>query len=134
MLSLFLSSFLAATVLPISSEFHLAYLDTKSHNPYLLLLVATLGNSLGGLSCYYLGRLGKWKWLSKYFKIKEETIRKYQLKLHKLRGWPALFCWLPVIGDPIAVTYGLMRSKLFSFTIFMVIGKFLRYLLIIKAI
>ena len=131
MISLFFSSFLAATILPISSEVHLAYLSHSADSKVLLILVATSGNFLGGLSCYYLGYLGKWEWLGKYFKIKSETIVKYKYKLEKLNGWPAFFCWLPIVGDPIAVSYGLMRSPLISFSIFMLFGKLLRYVFII---
>ncbi|OUR97937.1 hypothetical protein A9Q84_07005 [Halobacteriovorax marinus] len=134
MISLFFSSFLAATILPISSEFHLAYLGSTTENPYLLILVATLGNSLGGISCYYLGKFGRWDWLSKYFKIKQSKILKFKTKLDSFKGWPAFFCWLPIIGDPIAVTYGLMRSSLTSFSLYMVLGKFLRYLVIVLII
>ncbi len=131
MISLFLSSFLAATILPISSEVHLAYLSSSSEESYVLLIVASLGNFLGGLTCYYLGILGKWEWLEKYFKIKISKIEKYKKKLENLRGWPALFCWLPIFGDPLAVTYGFMKSPVISFSIFMFLGKFLRYAVII---
>ena len=131
MIALFFSSFLAATIIPISSEVHLAYLSSSNEDPILILAVASVGNFLGGLTCYYLGLLGKWDWLSKYFKIKINTIEKYKAKLERLRGWPALFCWLPIIGDPIAVSYGFMRSPVISFSLFMFLGKFLRYLVII---
>lgn len=131
MISLFFSSFLAATILPISSEVHLAYLANSEHSKISLLLVASSGNFLGGMSCYLLGHLGKWEWLSKYFKIKNETIVKYKSKLESFKGWPALFCWFPVVGDPIAVTYGLMKAPLLSFSIYMFAGKFLRYLFVI---
>jgi membrane protein YqaA with SNARE-associated domain len=133
-IALFFSSFLAATILPISSEVHLAYLSSSSEDKVLLLLVASLGNFLGGLTCYYLGYLGKWSWLEKYFKIKLSKVEQLKFKLDKFKGWPALLCWLPIIGDPLAVTYGFMRSPFLSFSIFMFIGKFLRYAVIIYLI
>ncbi|WP_372656011.1 YqaA family protein [Halobacteriovorax sp.] len=127
---------MAATILPISSELHFAYITNLSSDEDIIiaLFVATLGNSLGGLSCYILGHLGKWSWLEKYFKIEETKILKYKTKLESFGGWPALLCWLPIIGDPIAVTYGLMKAPLRSFVIFMSLGKFLRYLFIIYII
>ncbi len=127
---------MAATILPISSELHFAYITNLSSNEdvFIALAIATLGNSLGGLSCYVLGHLGKWIWLEKYFKINEEKIIKYKTKLESFGGWPAFFCWLPIVGDPIAVTYGLMKSPLRSFLIYMSLGKFLRYLFIIYLI
>jgi membrane protein YqaA with SNARE-associated domain len=131
MISLFLSSFLAATILPISSEVHLALLSNTTESKIQILLVATLGNFLGGLSCYYLGYLGKWDWLNRFFKISNEKIIAYKNKLEKLRGWPAFFCWLPIIGDPLAVAYGFMKAPFYSFSFFMLVGKFLRYVFII---
>lgn len=127
---------MAATILPISSELHFAYITNLSSDEdiFIALIVATLGNSLGGVSCYILGRLGKWSWLEKYFKISEQKILDYKKKLDSMGGWPALLCWLPIIGDPIAVAYGLMKAPVGSFIIFMSLGKFLRYLTIIYLI
>ena len=133
LISLFFSSFLAATILPISSELHFAYIANinTSNEISLFLLVATLGNSLGGVTCYILGRLGKWEWLSKYFKIRSDSMLKYKVTLESYGGWPALLCWLPIIGDPIAVYFGLMKAPIKSFILFMTVGKFLRYLFIV---
>ncbi|MDZ7633963.1 MAG: hypothetical protein U5L72_05790 [Bacteroidales bacterium] len=71
---LFLASFLAATVVPFSSEALLAFLIINGTNAYAAVLVATAGNWLGGMSSYAIGYLGKWDWIEKYLRIKRETI------------------------------------------------------------
>lgn len=130
-LLLFLSSFLAATIIPFSSEAHLYFLVANNYNLYLLLVAASLGNTLGGMSSYYLGYLCKWSWLEKYFKIKESKVRSNQLKVQKYGAWIALLCWLPVVGDGIAVALGLFRLNWKRVMFLMFVGKTLRYVFLL---
>ncbi|WP_096909705.1 YqaA family protein [Halobacteriovorax marinus] len=83
------------------------------------------------MSCYFLGRLGKWSWLTRYFKIEKSSIEAHKLKLDRFGLWPSFFCWLPIIGDPLAVYYGFMRSSILTFSLFMGFGKLLRYIFIL---
>ena len=73
---LFLASFLAATILPFSSEVVFAGLIAAGLDVWSLIIFATVGNSLGGATCYYMGKLGKIEWLNKWFKISEDKINK----------------------------------------------------------
>ena len=66
-LGLFLASFLGATEIPLSSEIVLSFLILNGYDFKLSLLIATIGNWLGGLSSYYLGRLGRWETLERFF-------------------------------------------------------------------
>ena len=70
-LGLFVSSFLAATIIPLSSEIVLSILLANDYNFITSLSVATLGNWLGGLSSYALGHLGNWNFISRYFGIEQ---------------------------------------------------------------
>ena len=72
LLGLFIASFLAATVVPFSSEFVFSAMVFGGFNAWSCVIVATMGNWLGGMTCYYLGRLGKIEWIEKYFRIKRE--------------------------------------------------------------
>ena len=128
-LGLFIASFLGATVIPFSSELVFSLLIIKGYDFNLSLLVATTGNWLGGLSSYFLGRLGKWSTLEKYFKLKKEKIVKFKTDIDKWGSLLAFFCWLPVIGDPIAVGLGFFRTNYILVAIWMFIGKFIRYIL-----
>ena len=128
-LGLFIASFLGATVIPFSSELVFSLLIIKGYDFNLSLLVATTGNWLGGLSSYFLGRLGKWSTLEKYFKLKKEKIVKFKTIIDKWGSLLAFFCWLPIIGDPIAVGLGFFRTNYVLVAIWMFIGKFIRYIL-----
>ena len=128
-LGLFIASFLGATIIPFSSEVVFSLLIINGYDIKVSLLVATIGNWLGGLSSYFLGRLGKWEMLEKYFKLKKEKIYKFKTKIDKWGSLLAFFCWLPIIGDPIAVSLGFFRTNYILVAIWMFIGKILRYLI-----
>ena len=128
-LGLFIASFLGATLIPFSSELVFSLLIIKGYDFNLSLLVATTGNWLGGLSSYFLGRLGKWSALEKYFRLKKEKIVKFKTNIDKWGSLLAFFCWLPVIGDPIAVGLGFFRTNYILVAMWMFIGKFIRYIL-----
>ena len=131
---LFLGSFLAATVLPFSSEAHLLFLLSEKYDPIVLLMMASLGNTLGGMSSYYLGWLCKWEWIEKYLRIKQSKVESLQLRLKKYGLWASLFCWLPIVGDAIAVALGVFRLDWKKVLVLMFVGKFIRYVIIVFAV
>lgn len=127
-LGLFFSAFTSATILPGSSEIVFAFmLKDKSLSISLLLLVATTANTFGGMTGYYLGKFSKYLILEKYFKIKKEKIE-YSLKyVKKYNVFIALLCWLPIVGDFICVALGVAKTNVLPTLVFMLIGKFFRY-------
>lgn len=127
---LFIGCLLAATVIPFSSEALLAGALLLDYSPWTVILVATLGNTIGGMTCYLLGWLCKWSWIEKYLKIKEETLSNAQARIGKYGSLAALLAWLPVVGDVIAVALGIMRTRIVPTTLFMFIGKGLRYMVV----
>ena len=127
-IGLFIASFLGATIIPFSSELVFSLLIIKGYDFNLSLLVATTGNWLGGLSSYFLGRLGKWSTLEKYFRLKKEKIVKFKINIDKWGSLLAFFCWLPIIGDPFAVGLGFFRTNYLLVAIWMFIGKLIRYI------
>jgi membrane protein YqaA with SNARE-associated domain len=115
--ALFVSSFLAATLLPGGSEAVLfGALKLHPEQFWQTLGVATLGNTLGGMSSYLIGRV-----IPQGKPLKGlETVRKY--------GSPALLLsWVPFIGDPLCVAAGWLRLNPWFATLFIAIGKFARY-------
>nr|WP_300731929.1 YqaA family protein [uncultured Desulfovibrio sp.] len=128
---LFLSSFLAATLLPAQSELALAGL--LSHDvaaPALLVGVATLGNTLGSLVNWLLGRwahrLGERRW----FPVKGDALRKAEAWYHRYGRWSLLLSWAPIIGDPLTLAAGLLREPLLPFLLLVGLAKLGRYLVI----
>ena len=105
-IGLFLGAFLAATILPMSSDVLLVGLLAVGADPYIAVAVATAGNWLGGLTSYWLGRAGKWEWLEKYCKVKRATIEKHQHRVTRYGSLLAFFTWLPLIGDVMAIALG----------------------------
>ena len=129
-LGLLVASFLAATILPFSSEVVFAALIMAGLDIWVLIIYATIGNSLGGVTCYYLGRLGKTEWLKKWFKLSDDKITK---TLNRLQGKSALmgfFGFLPAVGDVIVAALGYMRANAYLVIMSMTIGKFARYIVI----
>jgi membrane protein YqaA with SNARE-associated domain len=126
-LGLFIASFLAATVIPFSSEVIFSAMVFSGLDAWTCVWVATLGNWLGGMSCYYLGRLGKMDWIEKYLGVKKAKIEKFADRIHKHGDWFAFFSFLPGIGDIIAVASGFFRCRWWLVAISMLLGKFGRY-------
>lgn len=126
-LGLFLASFLAATVVPFSSEVIFSAMVFSGLDPWTCVWVATLGNWLGGMTSYYVGLLGKIEWIEKYFHIKKEKMESYTIRIQKYGDWFAFFSFVPFIGDVIAVATGFFRCKWWKVAISMLIGKFARY-------
>lgn len=125
---LFIGALLAATVIPFSSDVLLVGMLLAGGNIIVTVIVATIGNWLGGLISYYMGYCGKWKWLEKWFKIKRETLEKQKGKIDKYGVWLALGSWLPIIGDLFAVGLGFYRVNPIMCAIYMLIGKFIRFI------
>lgn len=127
-LGLFIASFLAATVVPFSSEVVFTAMVYGGLDAWKCVFVATAGNWLGGMSCYYLGHLGKIEWIEKYLRIKKEKLDKFTEKMKKYGDWFAFFSFLPGIGDVIAVAAGYFRCRWWVVAISMLAGKFVRYI------
>lgn len=127
---LFIISFLAATILPLTSEAILLLFLAAGFDPLICLLVATTGNSLGGLSNYGLGMIGRPEKLKARFKNPRRFIR-VAAAVRKYGYWLGLLSWTPILGDPLTIVLGYFRVRFLPFLLLMVLGKFLRYWLII---
>ncbi len=130
-LSLFVISFLAATILPFSSELTLAGLIvTSNYDNLLLLIVASFGNVLGSVVNWALGFYSRNLSSKKWFPFKETQIEKSSKWFRKYGKWSLLFAWFPVLGDPLTLIAGLLRVKFLDFIILVAIGKVSRYLVV----
>lgn len=134
---LFIGTFLAATVVPFSSDALFVGVILASDRPLACLLVATLGNWLGSVLSYWVGWLGRWEWIEKWFKVKRETLDKQKRYLDKYGVWVALASWVPFIGDVFPIALGFYRTKPLWTHILLLIGKggrFVVWALILGAI
>lgn len=126
---LFLITFLSATILPFSSELFLLLMLSKGFEPSTCLIIATTGNSLGGITNYGIGRLGNLKWL-KRTGVSEDKLETYCFTIQKYGSWLAFLSWIPIIGDPLVIALGYFRVSFIRVFILLIAGKFLRYLAI----
>ena len=133
-LGLFISALLAGSIVPFSSELVMGALVAIGLEPWLCVLAATLGNTLGGLTCYWLGRLGRIDWIEKYLGVKREKVERVQRFLQGRGALMAFFAFLPFVGEAIAVALGFMRSNLWLTTVSMFAGKLARYAAMLWAI
>ena len=132
--ALFISALLAGSIIPFSSEIVMVALVKVGLSPALCVLSATLGNTLGGMTCYYMGRLGKISWIEKYFKVKKEKVDKMVKFLQGKGALMAFFTFLPAIGEVIAIALGFMRSNTWLTIVSMFVGKLIRYILLLYAL
>lgn len=126
---LFIGTFLAATVFPFSSDALYVGALIAGINPAAVLIVGTLGNWLGGVTTYFLGRLAKWEWVEKHFNVKPQTLEKHHLFIEKHGVWVALLTWIPFVGDVIAIALGFYKSPAVWSLLLMLVGKFGRFLI-----
>ena len=130
-LSLFTISFLAATILPLSSELMFAsMLSIESYNQTLLITLSSLGNILGSVFNWVLGYYFIKQQNKKWFPFNKKQISNSSLWFEKYGKWSLLFAWVPIIGDPLTFVAGTMKIKFFIFLILVGVGKISRYLFI----
>ena len=131
-LQLLLISFLAATILPLSSELVLTtMLLTDTFDKYLLLFISSFGNIFGSSINWYLGKkilIFKYK---KWFPASEKQIAKSEIYFKKYGIWSLLFSWVPIIGDPLTVIAGILRVKFLTFLVLVSVSKVSRYMFLI---
>ena len=130
---LFLSAFLAGSLIPFSSEIVLLTLVKLGLNPMACLVLATLGNTLGGMTCYGMGWAGRTDWIERYLHVKQDKVDRMQLFLQGKGAMMAFFAFLPFVGGVLAVALGFMRSNITVTTLSMMLGKLLRYIVLLWA-
>lgn len=127
LLGLFIGTFLAATILPFSSDALYVAALAAGINPVATLVVGTAGNWFGGITTYFIGRLGKWEWIEKHFKVKPESMLKQKAYIDKYGVWMALISWVPFLGDVVALALGFFRTPAVQTIFLLGVGKFARF-------
>jgi membrane protein YqaA with SNARE-associated domain len=130
-LILFFSAFLAATILPFYSEVVLFGLLRAGYDPVLLVVVASIGNTLGALVNWLLGRFMLQFQDRRWFYFKREQIQSAQNWFNRYGFWILLLAWLPIGGDALTLVAGIMRVRLWLFIALVGIGKTARYVSIV---
>jgi len=126
-LGLFVGAFVAATVVPFSSDVLMVGLLLAGGDPVICFISATLGNWLGGLTSFWIGWLGKWEWIERWFRVKRESLERQKSKVDRYGPLLALMTWLPFVGDVFAIALGFYRLDPWRCAAYMLIGKASRF-------
>jgi len=124
---LFLGCLLSATIIPFASEALFLGVLYAGGDPYLTLLVATSGNFTGSLITYFMGYLGNFRQLERWFGIKSEKVDKMKIYVDKYGIWAAALTWIPFIGDPLTLALGFFRVNFKIILPLILVVKYLRY-------
>ena len=127
-----LISFLAATILPFSSEVVLTtmYLS-NSFETYFLLIFASIGNIMGSITNWYLGKKITLFQNRKWFPVSREQLERSRQYFQKYGLWSLLLAWVPIIGDPLTLLAGVLKVRFGIFFVLVSISKISRYVFIL---
>jgi len=124
---LFLVSFLAATLLPLGSEWLLALMLVNGADPVGSVLTATTGNLLGACTTWMVGRYGGDWLITRLFRISDQQQQRAERWYQRYGSYSLFFSWLPIVGDPLCLVGGLLKISLPVFILLAGTGKLARY-------
>ena len=126
-----LAAFLAGSFIPYSSEAVMLMLLAAGLDPWGLILYGTIGNVLGSVLNYCIGRMGKTEWFEKYLHVKPESMDRARRFMRGHGAWMGFFAFIPLLGSAITILLGLMRANVVITFISITLGKLFRYILLI---
>lgn len=130
-LSLFMSAFLAATILPFYSEVVLFALLRDGGDPVMLVVIATIGNTLGAVVNWFLGLNLRRFQDKRWFYFSQAQIEKAQNWFQRYGLWSLLLAWMPIGGDALTLIAGILRVRFWPFILLVGTGKALRYVFVV---
>ena len=128
---MFLTAFVAGSFFPFSSEAVMAGLLAAGLDPWGLILYGTVGNVMGGMFNYCIGRLGRLEWIERYLHVKQKDLDRATRFMAGRGAWMGFFAFVPLLGSAITIVLGLMRANIPISLTSIALGKFLRYVVLI---
>lgn len=128
---MFIAAFLAGSFMPFSSEVVMLALLASGLQPWPLVVYGTVGNVLGSVFNYTIGRMGRLDWIEHYLHVSESKLRRTQRLMAGHGALMGFFSFLPVLGSVITIVLGLMRANIPLSFFSISLGKFLRYLFLV---
>ena len=125
------AAFLAGSFFPFSSEAVMLALQAADLDPVWLVVYGTIGNILGSVFNYCVGRMGNLVWIERYLHVSRESIEKAEKFMAGRGAWMGFFAFLPLLGSAITIALGLMRANVVISLISISIGKLLRYAVLV---
>ena len=129
-----IAAFIAGSFFPFSSEAVMLGLLATGLDGWQLIVYGSVGNILGSMLNYGVGRLGRLDWIERYLHVKRSDLDRAQRFMRGHGAWMGFFAFLPIIGTAITILLGLMRANIPISLFSIALGKFLRYLILIYGI
>ena len=126
-----ISAFTAGSFFPFSSEAVMFGLMAAGLDPFTLAIYGTIGNVLGSLVNYGIGRMGKMEWIEQYLHVSKKDLDRAERFMAGQGAWMGFFAFVPIIGSAITIALGLMRANLLITTFSITLGKIVRYAILI---
>ncbi len=126
-LGVFIVSFVAATIFPISPEAIIVVLYSQGYSAPLMIAVATIGGYLGSLTYYYLAIGGRNLILTRFVTVSPERMEKTEAWFERWGTIILFFSWVPIIGEPLIIVAGALRVRLSVFTFWVIFGRIVRF-------
>lgn len=126
-----IAAFLAGSFFPFSSEAVMLGFMAAGLDNWALIIYGTVGNVLGSLFNYGVGRMGRLDWVERYLHVKKEELDKAQRFMAGRGAWMGFFAFLPILGSAITIMLGFMRSNFFISMLSITIGKLIRYVVLV---
>lgn len=120
-------SFLSGSIVPIASEVLLLFFLGLGLSAVWLTVVATVGNTMGGITCFMLGYLTDKETVQRIFRIPDKRMKRANMLIQKYGYWTAMFSFVPAIGEVVLLVLGIMRVNKYKVIAVMAFGKFARY-------
>ncbi len=130
-IGMLLAAFLAGSFFPFSSEAVMIGLMATGLDPWILMIHGTIGNVLGSVFNYSVGRMGRLEWIEKYLHVKKYDLERAERFMAGRGAWMGFFAFLPVLGSAITILLGLMRANIIISFISITLGKIFRYIILI---
>ncbi len=129
-----IAAFLAGSFFPFSSEAVMLGLFAAGLKAEPLVIYGTIGNVLGSMFNYSVGRLGRMEWIERYLHVKKKNLDKAETFMAGHGAWIGFFAFLPIIGSAITICLGLMRANIVISSVSITIGKLLRYVILMAGV
>lgn len=129
-----IAAFLAGSFFPFSSEAVMLGLFAAGLKAEPLIIYGTIGNVLGSMFNYSVGRIGRTEWIERYLHVKKKDLDKAKRFMAGHGAWIGFFAFLPIIGSAITICLGIMRANIAISTISITVGKLLRYIALMLSV
>ncbi len=128
---MFVAAFLAGSFIPYSSEAVMVALQAAGLDALMLVVYGSIGNILGSIFNYYVGRFAGAQWAVRYLHVKQSSLDKARCYVRGHGAWVGFFAFIPILGSAISIALGMMKANVWISFLSFSIGKIIRYIFLV---